>query len=118
MNKIKKKCPFSGENFIPKRNNQIYASAYNRITYNNIKNRKLQKIVKPINKRLLKNYKIIVELLEDKQELISNSEFLKGKGFDFSILTHIMKEGNTSIYGIYNYAFFKLDNNTIKIKKQ
>ena len=118
MEKKNKICPYNDEEFIAKRSNQKFASRYNQITYNNDKNRELQKHVKEMNKKLLKNYKIIIELLKNTQEMVLNTEYLKGKGFDFNLLTHIMKDGNTTIYGIYNYAFHKLNDGQIKIIKR
>jgi hypothetical protein len=118
MEKKTKICPYNAEKFIPKRNNQKFASRYNQITYNNNKNRELQKHVKEVNKKLLKNYRIIVELLEDKQEMVFNTQYLRGKGFSFNILTFFIEDGDKTIYGIYNFAFYKFDNNQTKIIRQ
>jgi len=111
-------CPYSNEKFIPRRNNQKYASAYNRVAFNNEKYRKFNKSIKEFNKKLLKNKRIMDELLQDKKELTVETAYMRGKGYSFEVLTHLMNEDNKTIYGIYNYAFFKLDDNTIKIIKQ
>ena len=61
-------CPYNGEEFEQKRTNQVYASRYNQIMFNNNKNRELQREIKEVNKKLLKNRRILSELLNDKKE--------------------------------------------------
>jgi hypothetical protein len=117
MEKKNRICPYNAEYFMPKRDNQIFASRYNQIMFNNNKNRELQKPIKETNKKLLKNYRILYELLKEKKEKTFSADFLIGKGFSFHLLTNIFKEDNRTVYGIYNYAFYKLNNNEIKIIK-
>lgn len=118
MKKKNRLCPYNGEEFEQKRTNQVYATRYNQIMFNNNKNRELQKEVKEVNKKLLKNRRILYELLKDKQEKTFTAEYLRGKGFNFHLLTTIYNEDNRTIYGVYDFAFYKLNNNDIKIIRQ
>ena len=62
-----RKCLYSGEEFIPKRNNQVFASKKNRSNYHNEINNKLRNELKSANNQLLKNYKICIDLLGKKE---------------------------------------------------
>ena len=77
--------PFTGEEFIPKKISQRFANKENRIKFNNDKTKKIRIEQAPIINPLKLNSKIIKELLGTKMEIILNKEFLRGKGFDFTI---------------------------------
>ena len=66
-----RKCLFSGEEFIPRRNNQ------------------LRNELKLTNNQLIFNYKICKELLNKNKSATVHREFLKGKGFDFRFFTNL-----------------------------
>ena len=65
-----RKCLFSGEEFYPKRNNQVFASKQNRTTYHNNISNSLRNELKSTNNQLMKNYKIVKQLLSDKNSII------------------------------------------------
>ncbi len=100
---------YSGEEFYPKRNNQVFASKSNRISYHNNLNNKLRNDLKLINNQLLLNYKICKNLLKDDSRIVVHKEFLKGKGFDFSYFTNLTqsKKGNSHAYSVFEISFEK-----------
>lgn len=79
--------PLTGEEFTPKKISQRFANKENRIKFNNEKAKSLRIELAPVINPLKLNYKIIKELIGDNMVLIKNKEFLKGKGFDFTVST-------------------------------
>lgn len=114
-----RKCLHSGEEFYPKRNNQVFASKKNRINYHNSINNKLRNELKSTNNQLIVNYKICIELLDKNKSTTVHREFLKGKGFDFKFFTNLTenkaKTGYT--YAVYDTSFEKIDENNYLISK-
>lgn len=114
-----RKCLFSGEEFYPKRNNQVFASKKNRINYHNSINNKLRNELKSTNNQLLFNYKICREILDKNKSVKVHREFLKGKGFDFKFFTNLTENDSKSGYtfALYDTSFEKIDDNTYLIFK-
>lgn len=114
-----RKCLYSGEEFIPKRNNQVFANRKNRANYHNEVNNKLRNELKQTNNQLLKNYKICIDLLGRKKIVYVHREFLKGKGFDFKFFTNIMQSDINSFiaYAIYDISFEKINEEKYLISK-
>ncbi|GEC77726.1 hypothetical protein [Flavobacterium aquatile] len=114
-----RKCLHSGEEFHPKRNNQVFASKKNRISYHNSINNKLRNELKSTNNQLIINYKICKELLDKNKSATVHREFLKGRGFDFKYFTNLTankaKTGYT--YALYDTSFEKIDENNYLISK-
>ena len=114
-----RKCLHSGQEFYPKRNNQIFASKKNRINYHNCLNNKLRHELKSTNNQLLFNFKICKNLLYKNKSVTVHREFLKGKGFDFKFFTNLTenkaKTGYT--YALYDTSFEKIDENNYLISK-
>ena len=104
-------CLYSKKAFIPKRENQIFASANNRIAYHNTINNAFRKKLSIINKELIKNYKLLDKLLAGQKEITINKYYLRGGGFSFKTFTHISSNEDTLVYGLYDICFHKLDNN-------
>ena len=114
-----RKCLFSGEEFYPKRNNQVFASKKNRINYHNSINNKLRNELKSTNNQLILNYKICKELLNKNRSTTVHREFLKGKGFDFKFFTSLTenKANNGYTYALYDTSFERIDENNYLITK-
>ena len=114
-----RKCLYSGEEFLPKRNNQVFASKKNRINYHNNISNKLRNDLKSTNNQLMLNYKICKELFENKKNVNVHKEFLKGKGFDFSFFTNIVENSNKTkgTFAVYEFGFEKIDDNNYLIFK-
>lgn len=114
-----RKCLHSGEEFIPKRNNQVFASKKNRINYHNAINNKLRNELKSTNNQLIVNYKICIELLDKNKSITVHREFLKGKGFDFRFFTNMVenKSKTAYTYAVYDFSFEKVDENNYLLTK-
>ena len=112
-------CPLSKEEFLPTRNNQVFSSKENRIIFHNQQNNKLRKRLSHINKQLLLNFRILIDVLDCETEMIIHKEYLKGKGFSFSVFTHftISKSSNNYCYSIYEVAYERIDDDYYKITK-
>jgi hypothetical protein len=114
---VKRICPYSGIEFIPKRSNQIFADSECRIAYhndkNNAKRRKLATLFRPIEKQ----YDVLLKLLKGKKQVTVHKEFLRGAGFNFSLFTHIYY--NESIkkncYALHTVHYYKINENYYKI---
>jgi hypothetical protein len=101
-------CPYSKTMFEAKRQNQIYRSASDRISHNNLLNNLLRKKLSFINKQLLKNYKIADALIADFNDVSVHKQFLRGKGFSFQMFTHVSQKEDEIVYGLYDISFMKL----------
>ena len=110
-------CSYSGESFIPTRQNQIFASKENRILYHNQINNQLRKRLSIINKQLLLNFRILIDILDGDYERKVHKEFLLGKGFSFSIFTHlsISKVSKNYCYSVYEVSYERIDDDNYKI---
>ncbi len=108
--------PFTGEEFIPKKISQRFANKENRIKFNNDKAKKIRIEQAPIINPLKLNYRIIKELIGSKMEIILNKEFLRGKGFDFTVNSGIERY-NQKIYPlIFTYLVINdFSENNVKI---
>jgi hypothetical protein len=101
-------CPYSNTVFKAKRQNQVFASAEDRIAHHNEQNNILRKKLSFINKQLLKNYKIADALLGDFTDVSIHKQFLRGKGFSFQLFTHVSQKEEDIVFGLYDIAFMKL----------
>lgn len=112
-------CPLSNEEFLPTRNNQVFSSKENRILFHNHQNNQIRKRLSYINKQLLLNLRILINVLDGKKETILHKQFLLGKGFSFSVFTHftISKSTNKYCYCIYEVAYERIDEENYKISK-
>lgn len=109
--------PLTGEEFVPKRTNQVFANSANRIRYNNLKAKEFKTTLAPILDPLVKNYKILNELLKDKKMADFHIEYLKGAGYNFKVMTHYDELGDTPTHFIFKFNIIKLENNKIRVQK-
>jgi hypothetical protein len=107
----------TNEDFAPKRSNQKFATQSNRIKYHNDKANALRKASSFVNKPLMTNLNILNSLLQGKTERIFHKEFLKGKGFNFEVCTHLTLIDNLNRFSCYQYTIIKGTNESIKIIK-
>lgn len=95
--------PHTNEEFVPKRSNHKFANAKNRQDYHNAKAKKLRKEKAAFDKPMHQNYKIIDELMANKNKIMESKEFLRGKGFNQNAYHHMVQiEGKTG-YALYNF---------------
>lgn len=113
----KRICLYSKEEFQPTRNNQIFATKANRVAYHNDLNNEFRRKLSDINKELTQNYKILINVLDNKESVIVHEEFLKGTGFSFKNFTHLKEDSEGYAYGIYECYYLKIDKENYKIIK-
>ena len=87
-----------------------FCSDYCRNSYNNKVDKDSKNLIRNINNRLKKNYKILSDLNSKGKTKVTRTR-LYDKGFDFQLFTSIYttKIGNTYYY-IYNQGYLPLDN--------
>lgn len=108
-NREKRVCPYSKTEFIPKRNNQIFATKEYRIAFHNNINGSVRRKLSIVNNQLIKNYKVFDSLLGNDNEVIANKHYLRGAGFSFKNFTHVANNNNSIVYGVYDILFEKLN---------
>lgn len=107
----------TNEDFEPKRITQKFVEAKNRIKYHNNKAKEFRDSIAKINKPLIKNIKILNELMQDKEELTFHEQFLLGKGYEFGIYSHIEFYDNKNVPAIHHFILIRQPNNFIEIIK-
>ena len=105
----------TGESFLPKRINQKFTNAKNRITYHNKKANELRQSVSYINKPLHINVRILNEIMKAKKEATFHKQFLLGKGFSVNVHTHFEEYDGKNQFAIYQYIIMSMGNEQIKI---
>ncbi|MFD2567052.1 hypothetical protein [Pseudotenacibaculum haliotis] len=87
-----------------------FCSDYCRNSYNNKVNKDSKNLIRNINNRLRKNYKILSELNTKGKTKVSRTR-LYDKGFDFQLFTSLYttRAGSTYFY-VYNEGYLALEN--------
>jgi len=95
-----------------------FCSDYCRNSHNNKVNKDSKNLIRNINNRLRKNYKILSELNITGKTKVTRTK-LYDKGFDFQFFTSIYKTktGNTYFY-IYDEGYLSLDNEMFLLIKR
>ena len=95
-----------------------FCSDYCRNSYNNKVNKDSKNLVRNINNRLRKNYKILSELNPSGKTKVSRTK-LYDKGFDFQLFTSIYttKKGSTYFY-VYDEGYLALENELFLLIKR
>ena len=117
MKKETRKDPLTGEEFIPKKRSQRFATPQNRIKYNNAKASIINLERALIDKPLHKNRNILKELLGNRTEVIVHEEFLLGRGYNFNLTTHYDNSEGMPSPCIYEFMIIKQIDQQIKILK-
>ncbi len=84
----KSNCKFCSSKFVLKRSDQKFCSNKCRSRFNNKNSIQNSEIVKKTNKRLLKDYKILLSYIGTKKEVEVVDGILKARGFSFVSSTH------------------------------
>ncbi len=99
-----------------------FCDDYCRNNYNNLQKSKNQNsvYVKNINNTLLKNRKILENILPETEELIKiPQQKLLDKGFVFKYHTHTYKNKKEQVYFFcYDYGYLPLENNWLLVVKR
>ena len=108
--------PLTGEEFVPRRSNQKFATAKNKSVYNNrIATRERWENAK-LDKLLLTNKRILDKMIGDKKELTVSMDYLSGKGYSFKVINHIEVIDTQSLWCVYKYILrFDNQKRTVKI---
>lgn len=95
-----------------------FCSDYCRNTYNNRVNKDSKNLIRNINNRLRKNYKILSVLNSSGKTKVTRTK-LYDKGFDFQFFTSIYKTktGNTYFY-VYDQGYLSLENDLFLLIKR
>ena len=75
-----------------------------------VKQKKIRHNKSSIDRKLHRNYCIIIELIKDNEIINCSKDFLLGKGFDFGVLTHFNEYNNNRYPSIYDFMFYEKDN--------
>jgi len=108
--KEKRYCLNDGKEILG-RAGKLFCSDSCRNTYNNRQNKDATNLVRNINNRLRKNYRILTEL-----NVVENAKverkLLKKKGFDFEFFTSVLdaKTGNR-YYFVYDQGYCEIKEN-------
>ena len=95
-----------------------FCSDYCRNSYNNRVNKDSKNLIRNINNRLRKNYKILSELNQTGKTKVPRNK-LYDRGFDFQLFTSIYKTktGNTYFY-VYDEGYLDLENDYFLLIKR
>lgn len=89
-----------------------------RNAYNNKRNKDSNNLVRNINNRLRKNYRILQELNPEGKTRSTRKKMLE-KGFDFEHITHLYTTRKGSVYYfVYDYGYLPLDNDFYMLVKR
>ena len=112
-----RKCLDCGEK-ISGRIDKKFCTDYCRNSYNNKADKGNKNLIRNINNRLRKNYKILTEInISGKTKVTRRKLF--DKGFDFKFITtlYTTKAGNTYFY-VYDQGYLELENERFLLVKQ
>jgi hypothetical protein len=113
-----KKDPFTGEEFFPKRTNQVYANRANQTAHNNRRARESREENKVMRKALDKNLKVLKRILGEKKEVIVSEDFLRGAEFDLKLFTQYSRSpDDLSVFHNFNHSITRLKDKNYKILK-
>lgn len=106
---MQKECLECGEKIVG-RIDKKFCGDYCRNAFNNKLNKDRKNLVRNINNRLRKNYRILEELNPDKKTTARKSA-MENRGFDFNYFTSIYttKAGKT-YYFVYDQGYLLLEN--------
>jgi len=108
---MSKACPECGEPIIG-RSDKKYCSDACRNSYNNALNKDASNLVRNVNNRLRKNYRILCQLnAKDKTKTSKSKLIEKGFTFRYFTSTYTTKNGAT-YYFLYDQGYLEIDDNT------
>lgn len=109
MNMEMLKDLFTGELFTPTRRNQKFKCSKNRVDYHNSKAFQEIKARSFITNPLKLNHKIMMGLLREVGAKGTYSrEFLQGKGYNFSVMTHFENYEGETVPALFNFIYVDL----------
>jgi len=112
METEKRKDPLTGEEFIPKKKTQRFATPQNRIKYNNKLAGALRNEKAYVDKPMNSTHRILRDLMKNKKKETFYKQFLIGKGVDFRIINNTVKVDGYIKYALYEFIYIFGDNDT------
>lgn len=113
----KKSCLACGDQILG-RIDKKFCSDGCRNTFNNLRNRDSSNLMKNINNRLRKNYRILVDLNVAGKTKVTRNKLIS-EGFDFQYLTEILTtQKGHSYYFVYDQGYLKLEEEWIMLVKK
>lgn len=114
---MNKSCLECGEKVIGRADKKFCCDQC-RNAYNNHLNKPSKNLIRNINNRLKRNYRILEEFRPEAKTKISKSRLIN-RGFDFDYLTNIYhtKKG-TVYYFVYDLGYLPLENDMFMIVKR
>ncbi|UNZ00071.1 hypothetical protein MQE36_06935 [Zhouia spongiae] len=95
-----------------------FCNDYCRNAYNNRLNKKSKNLIRNVNNRLKKNYRILEELNPNGKRKTTKT-VLADKGFDFELITNLYHTKNgTTYYFIYDLGYLPLENDFYVLVKK
>ncbi len=114
---MKKQCTECGEEFIG-RVDKKFCSDYCRNTHNNKINKDGTNLIRNVNNRLRKNWRILEQLNPDEKCKVPKSK-LDNAGFDFNYFTSIYTtKAGTVYYFCYDQGYLSLEGNYYALVKR
>lgn|SRR5690554_5724723 len=114
---MSRSCLSCGE-VVKGRADKIFCGDYCRNRYNNTLNKDTVNLVRNVNNRLRKNYRILGAInLENKTKTTKEKLLRKGFSFDYFTSIYTTKTGTTYYY-IYDQGYLPLDNDFYLLVKK
>jgi len=110
METEKRKDPLTGEEFIPKKISQRFATPQNRIKYNNKLAGALRQEKAYVDKPMNSTHRILKDLMKNKKKETFYKQFLIGKGVSFRVFNTIKKVDNVERHSLYEFIYIFNDN--------
>lgn len=111
------KDPLTGEEFVPSRRTQRFASRANQILFNNQKAQQKRDAKRQIDRALDTNRAVLTRLLGEAKQATFSKDYLLGAGFSFSAFTQFFSREGRQTYGIYEMRLENLGDNQFRITK-
>jgi len=108
--------PLTGEQFIPRRSNQIFKSRANQVKYNNEKAKKVRKVISPTQSAFRRNYQILRRIMQTKKPPIVTRDYLEGAGFDFDGFTGVNTIRPVFSAKVFDINLIQLDDNSFTLE--
>ncbi len=102
--------PLTNEQFIPKKSSQRFASAENRIKFNNRKAAALNIQRAFFDKPCKKSQNILISLYNPESDNIFHRKFLEGMGFGFDAYNRVVDTKYGKLGAYYDYAIRRIPN--------
>ncbi len=114
---MQKSCLECGEKIVG-RVDKKFCSDYCRNAYHNTRNKDRKNLLRNINNRLRKNYRILEELNPNEKTTVSKNKLL-ARGFDFEHLTSIYTTKTGKVYYfVYDQGYLPINNGYYALVKR